>query len=557
PATSPLPCPVDESHAADVSTVAAKAAHSVMHDTGAAVAAADAGLERTYAFDAAELPTEPELDLPDANGIYYSALLIAVDKHFVNALGLPVSATQEQKQAQVDVTCAAYTMAMNIILQNSQVDNLRWALVGTVIAPDDFSNQSISSSLDEMAYFGAKYQDGSPVNPSEKMGGPARREASKLGADQILFIAGAYITGDHAGIAVQSADDDNRFSPYATAYDVFGVKTFAHELGHTFGLRHDRVTDNVPDNNGKYYYGYEWYLPDLNNNSALASNGDVMSYAANPVAYFSNPQIELNNADVAMGHYQFPAGTSRIGVPASEAKAADASRWLREKARQMASFRKSLVFLYNPPGSTAVAPGSMLTLSALATVGRTDLGNDDKISYQWFFNNFPITSIASGTTRALTIPSVSAANAGTYHVRATSMGEVTVLSTSAVVSVTSGLPVIASHPQSVSVAKGGILTLSASVSGSNLAFQWKRNGVAITGANSPTYTKTGVTDADEGTYTLTVSNDSGSVTSQPATVTVTGGSDGGNDNGGGGGAPGTLYLVLLASLIVIKFIRGK
>ncbi|WP_342751225.1 hypothetical protein OH491_27715 (plasmid) [Termitidicoccus mucosus] len=130
----------------------------------------------------------------------------------------------------------------------------------------------------------------------------------------------------------------------------------------------------------------------------------------------------------------------------------------------------------------------MLTLSALATVGRTDLGNDDKISYQWFLIISP-SPVSPAAPRALTIPSVSAANAGTYHVRATSMGEVTVLSTSAVVSVTSGLPVIASHPQSVSVAKGGILTLSASVSGSNLAFQWKRNGVAITGANSPTYTK--------------------------------------------------------------------
>jgi alpha-tubulin suppressor-like RCC1 family protein len=54
-----------------------------------------------------------------------------------------------------------------------------------------------------------------------------------------------------------------------------------------------------------------------------------------------------------------------------------------------------------------------------------------------------------------------------------------------------------------------------------LSYQWRRNGVAIAGANGPTYTTPALTAADNGArFSITVTNDKGSVTSNEATLTV-------------------------------------
>jgi membrane carboxypeptidase/penicillin-binding protein PbpC len=279
-----------------------------------------------------------------------------------------------------------------------------------------------------------------------------------------------------------------------------------------------------------------------------------MSYATNRVAYFSNPQIELNNDDVAMGMYQFPTGTSPLGVAENQPKAANAARWMREKAQALASFRRSVSFLYNPASTTA-APGSQATFSTLATVGRTDLGNKDEIQYQWYFNN---TLIASATTPTYTLSNVTTANAGEYTVQATSLGGVTIHSTVAILTVSSGLPVISSQPQSTSVAKGGTFTLSSNVSGYNISFQWRKNGTPIAGAIGTSYTKSNATESDAGSYTLTVSNENGSVTSNVATVTVTNNDSGGGGNdGGGGGAPSPWFFATLVIFFTIKLKTRK
>lgn len=56
---------------------------------------------------------------------------------------------------------------------------------------------------------------------------------------------------------------------------------------------------------------------------------------------------------------------------------------------------------------------------------------------------------------------------------------------------------------------------------SPLAFQWRRNGVAIAGATGPTYSTPALSLADSGTrYSVVVSNPDGSVTSSDATLTV-------------------------------------
>ena len=85
----------------------------------------------------------------------------------------------------------------------------------------------------------------------------------------------------------------------------------------------------------------------------------------------------------------------------------------------------------------------------------------------------------------------------------------------------SGPPVVTFGPTSQSFALGQTATLVTTVTSATPAtYQWKFNGVVIPGATGPTYSMPNVTAAQAGTYTMTATNASGSVTSPAATVTV-------------------------------------
>lgn len=82
-------------------------------------------------------------------------------------------------------------------------------------------------------------------------------------------------------------------------------------------------------------------------------------------------------------------------------------------------------------------------------------------------------------------------------------------------------PEITLQPQDVKVPVFGSFTLSAEASGSEpLSWQWYKEGNAIEGAASPTYTVERAKISDAGDYHVEVSNGMGSATSRTVTVTV-------------------------------------
>jgi formylglycine-generating enzyme required for sulfatase activity len=81
-------------------------------------------------------------------------------------------------------------------------------------------------------------------------------------------------------------------------------------------------------------------------------------------------------------------------------------------------------------------------------------------------------------------------------------------------------PAIVSVPQTRSVARGGTTTLFVSASGDNLAYQWKKNGADIAGATSAGLPLQNATGADEGNYSVVISNSEGFVHSAPIVVEV-------------------------------------
>lgn len=82
-------------------------------------------------------------------------------------------------------------------------------------------------------------------------------------------------------------------------------------------------------------------------------------------------------------------------------------------------------------------------------------------------------------------------------------------------------PVIVNQPASKTVFSGDAVSFTVSASGiAPFTYQWKKNGVNITGATSSTYSIASATLADAGNYSATVTNSFGNATSNNAVLTV-------------------------------------
>ena len=181
-----------------------------------------------------------------------------------------------------------------------------------------------------------------------------------------------------------------------------------------------------------------------------------------------------------------------------------------------------LILVPQATESVTVAPALSVQPAALAasagspvSFGVTAAGVG--LSYLWNLNGVPIAG-ATGTT--LSIADAGLPNVGTYTVTVSnSAGSVT--SSPAPLSLT-GPPQIVAQPSNTGSFAGGTTSVTVTATGSApLTYQWSFGGAAIEGATGATLTLADIATSQTGTYTVTISNAQGSVTSDPATVTVT------------------------------------
>ncbi|MCA9242360.1 MAG: immunoglobulin domain-containing protein [Phycisphaerales bacterium] len=161
------------------------------------------------------------------------------------------------------------------------------------------------------------------------------------------------------------------------------------------------------------------------------------------------------------------------------------------------------------PQNQTVCLGSSAMFSVTA-------GGAQPFTYQWRRNG---QNIPNAQSASLLLPVVSLADAGTYDVVVGNRcGSTT--SGAAVLTVRTP-PGITQQPQSRSACPGEPLTLSVVATGAApLSFEWRRNGVVITGANSATLSLGAADAGDAGSYAVTVSNVCGQAMSSTATVTI-------------------------------------
>lgn len=140
------------------------------------------------------------------------------------------------------------------------------------------------------------------------------------------------------------------------------------------------------------------------------------------------------------------------------------------------------------------------------------------MTYQWNKND---AALAGATGNSFSRSGVTPTDAGQYTLTATNLiGAVTSTATTITVSAPVA-PSISNLSTIQTVNYGESLSLNPSVSGTQpMTFQWKKDGVSLPGAASGYYSKNGATIADSGQYTLTVTNEGGTITSNAVVVTV-------------------------------------
>jgi hypothetical protein len=138
--------------------------------------------------------------------------------------------------------------------------------------------------------------------------------------------------------------------------------------------------------------------------------------------------------------------------------------------------------------------------------------------YQWFFGGQPVNAATNDT---LAFTSAALSNAGPYHVV---VANVAGTATSAVATLTVlAPPVITSQPRSCTNTVGETASFSVSASSAlPLAYQWRFNGMALSGATNPVLHLPAVALTNAGEYRVLVTNGVGAIFSDRATLTVVG-----------------------------------
>ena len=157
-----------------------------------------------------------------------------------------------------------------------------------------------------------------------------------------------------------------------------------------------------------------------------------------------------------------------------------------------------------------VCQGQTAQLTVVAT-------GDAPLSYQWY--DLFLAPVSGATSATLSITNAQESDEGLYFCRVTNpLGSVD--SSFAMITVDQG-PSISDQPDSQTINEGDNVTFTVVANGTpTLTYQWRKNGSNIGGATGTSYTINNATPADDGNYSVVVSNGCGNTTSSNAALTV-------------------------------------
>ena len=168
------------------------------------------------------------------------------------------------------------------------------------------------------------------------------------------------------------------------------------------------------------------------------------------------------------------------------------------------------------PAITSQPTNQVVCLGTPVTFTVTASGSN--LTYQWGKNGVPI---ADATKKSYTIPAVAESDAGNYDVLVTSEACASTLASTAATLTISTPFAITTQPRSVAACARDTVSFTVVASGTVTTYQWRKNGVAIAGATSATYTIASASATHVGDYTVVVTGPcSPAGTSSVATLSV-------------------------------------
>lgn len=243
--------------------------------------------------------------------------------------------------------------------------------------------------------------------------------------------------------------------------------------------------------------------PIANFNSASAYNWPIITTTTGITGFDSNKvAIVTSNVASALGNGGFGVQLDPTGNTL------------------LLRFQQIPLISANPTSQTTTLNGSVTF-----TVG----ASGPELSYQWFHDGVLIPGATAGTYKVL---SAQATDAGSYTVVVSNVaGGVT--STAATLTISNAAPLITSQPLSRSVVVGTNTVVTVAAVGPSLSYQWRLDkgtagpialvdgtGDVLAGATTANLTISPTAHADEGSYTVLISNGNGSTTSSAATLSA-------------------------------------
>lgn len=172
------------------------------------------------------------------------------------------------------------------------------------------------------------------------------------------------------------------------------------------------------------------------------------------------------------------------------------------------------IFISNPPSISVQPKDASACEGGSVSLSMQAIGAGLKYQWRKAGNN-----ISNATGDTLVIPGVNAATIGKYDCVVTGTCNPGV--TSATVNVGFATPtLITKQPTAVSIDLDNPFTLSVIATGSDLVYQWKKNGANIAGGTAADYTVTKAAIADNGKYSCEVKGGCGVVVSDEVVVKV-------------------------------------
>ncbi|MBK8476206.1 MAG: immunoglobulin domain-containing protein [Opitutaceae bacterium] len=302
-----------------------------------------------------------------------------------------------------------------------------------------------------------------------------------------------------------------------------------HELGHVLELGH-------PDENEQWLSALmNSAMSDLDTLAEDDKDGIGTLYGRGPDNQILPPQIDphpFSQECYAGESFSFTIGASGRGLSYQWQKdgvdlPGAIDRDYSKSASTLADAGSYTVVVSNEGGRATSNPAQLVVLPVPPPVFTSPLYNalavqgdrlylycwvdGRNVTYQWSKDGAPI---AGATYSSFELRAATLGDAGVYTVVASNAGG-SVVSTPATVTVIPAVPPRINYgPRNATAVLGGSVSYGVDVSGSQpLTYQWYRDGLAIRGATWSWLDIRALTEANEGSYSVKVTNAGGSVTS--------------------------------------------